>query len=265
LRSYAIDVDPETSDVVVGSTDSVPRVFTRAPRRLAAAAELASFEELSGAIVAAAAASAATGGDGGGGGEFQNLISVGTSGGTALTVGWNPGESPATVADRFIAGNKLGTDQREGLIQHITYEMQQPPTPMPSSTGMDTSGSGGGGGGHTHSYPVEFDAGTKLTIEWNTGDDPRVVAERFLTSHGLPLAQLEDIVNFVKTAPPNGSGGGGSGISGSLPAPPPSISATDQEGRIGQLTAMGFDAVRARQALAGVGWSVETALAVLLG
>ena len=113
------------------------------------------------------------------------------------------------------------------------------------------------GGRYDYSFPVELDRGGKLTIEWNHGDDPDEVAQRFLMTHKLGADNKPDIVQFITTAqrsqPAAGSGN-------TLAAP----SEAEKSRMTQQLVLMGFDEGRVRAALDRAGWNVQVAAGFLL-
>lgn len=49
-------------------------------------------------------------------------------------------------------------------------------------------------------FPVEIADGRNLQITWMRGEEPMMVAQRFAQQHGIPSAELADIVNFVLQA-----------------------------------------------------------------
>ena len=218
---------------------------------------------------------------------------VGLGGGRQMTVTWDAGEEPGVVADRFLAENSLGQGQRVELTQFIASEMRSAAAPranglfdysFPVSTATSTSifhfaalppprmtclyvvpmlmGCMPIGACHpiddgmTNSCrQVELDRGGKLAIQWNAGESPEAVADRFLTQHQLGMDNRPDIVNFVITA--QGQAGPREGGT----APPPQ---SEQPARIDQLVGMGFDRETARQALMSTGWNVERAVMALI-
>ena len=123
-----------------------------------------------------------------------------------------------------------------------------------------------GGSGFDYTFPVELEAGRRLTISWNRGDDPSTVAMQFCIANGLPGDQLGDIVNFIHTA--QGQAGGAAAAA----SPPPPLAqaapatAEAKQAMLAQVMAMGFPEDSARAALDATGWAgVEPAIAVLFG
>ncbi|CAE7360294.1 lub1 [Symbiodinium pilosum] len=65
-----------------------------------------------------------------------------------------------------------------------------------------------GGGSYDFTFPVEFGA-QKLSLSWNRGEDPKVVADRFIRESQLDPRHTGDVVAFVmQTMQQQGSSGG---------------------------------------------------------
>ena len=104
--------------------------------------------------------------------------------------------------------------------------------------------------------------GGALTIQWNRGESPDAIADRFLARHNLALDNKPDIIEFVAAVQQQGGGGGPqmAQVAATTAAP----DAAAQEEMIGQLLSFGFDGTAARAALEAVGWNVEAAANRLL-
>uniref|UniRef100_A0A7S3NP67 UBA domain-containing protein n=1 Tax=Aureoumbra lagunensis TaxID=44058 RepID=A0A7S3NP67_9STRA len=124
---------------------------------------------------------------------------------------------------------------------------------------------GGGvsmGQGYDFQFPVDLGTGDgELQIQWNNGDDPTDVATRFCLTNRLPTGHVNEIVQFIQQASgqaPAQDSSGGTPIPTNIPAP------SVQADMIAQITALGVDEARARDALDRAGWaSVEAAVHLL--
>lgn len=249
-------------DLSLSPQPTKARVFTRDPARYADASALEGFDSVSTAIVAAHSAamdsSAAAA-------AFQHRVPIQVSSGTSLDIVWNDGESAGTVADRFIATNKLGADQREALVQFVAEAMVgRGGSGNGTGTGAVAAGSSsssgsGGGAGYDFSFPVELSQGGKLMIEWNRSEQAEVVADRFLAQYGLGADNRPDIIEFVKMA----QGQVGEQQPTAQAAAPPGPDDDAKAAMIAQMCSMGFDAGTARNALESAAWSVDGAMAVM--
>lgn len=252
-------------DLSLSPQPTKARVFTRDPARYADASALEGFDSVSTAIVAAHSAamdsSAAAA-------AFQHRVPIQVSSGTSLDIVWNDGESAGTVADRFIATNKLGADQREALVQFVAEAMvgrggsgNGTGTDAVAAGSSSSSGSGGGAG-YDFSFPVELSQGGKLMIEWNRSEQAEVVADRFLAQYGLGADNRPDIIEFVKMA--QGQVGEQQPTAhAAAAAAPPGPDDDAKAAMIAQMCSMGFDAGTARNALESAAWSVDGAMAVM--
>ena len=247
---YGLAVDQASGDIVVASTDATARVFSTT--KLAGSAELDRFAAASAALTVAAdaelAAATPVPAPASAGTATARAFSapVGLGGGRQMVVSWDTGEDPGVVADRFLAENSLGQGQRVELMQFIAGEMRAAAAPRAP-------------GVFDYSFPVELDRGGKLTIQWNAGESPEAVADRFLAQHQLGMDNRPDIVNFVTTA----QGQAGPRAAGGTPAAA-AVPQAEQPALVDQLASMGFERETARQALISTGWNVERAVMALV-
>lgn len=74
-----------------------------------------------------------------------------------------------------------------------------------------------GGGSWDFTFPVEL-GGSKMTLQWNRGEEAQTVANRFIAANGLDPGHRGDVVAFVmhaqQQAQTGGGGGGGGGSAG---------------------------------------------------
>jgi hypothetical protein len=136
----------------------------------------------------------------------------------AMQVSWNPGEAPEVVAERFLGENGLGLEHSADVVSFVQNATRQmaaaPPPPVPAGT-------------FDFEYPVELSMGGSLTIQWNRGENPDVIADRFLARHSLPANNKPDIIDFIAAVQQQGGGGG---ISAPARSPDPA-------GQVGQTRA----------------------------
>jgi hypothetical protein len=221
--------------------------------QLAAEDEFKAVQATGTGAASGGAPAAAGGGGGGGGGGYSINFPVELPGRPPMQVSWNPGESPEAVAERFLTSNSLGRDHLPDVISFVQQATQQmgaaPPPPVPAGT-------------FDFEYPVELSMGGALTIQWNRGESPDAIADRFLARHNLALDNKPDIIEFVAAVQQQGGGGGPqmAQVAATTAAP----DAAAQEEMIGQLLSFGFDGTAARAALEAVGWNVEAAANRLL-
>eukprot|EP00928_Gymnodinium_smaydae_P023491 TRINITY_DN19368_c0_g4_i1.p1 TRINITY_DN19368_c0_g4~~TRINITY_DN19368_c0_g4_i1.p1 ORF type:complete len:674 (-),score=113.19 TRINITY_DN19368_c0_g4_i1:148-2097(-) len=240
----------ENGDIAAACGDDSCVVWTRNSSRAAAPALRQDFDARIAAL--AAARSAASGGanapapSGGGSWDFSFPVDFGRQ---KMTLQWNRGEDPQTVAARFIQQNGLDASHTGDVVTFVMQAQQQQGQQRQQGT-------------FDFSFPVEVMDGRRLTISWNRGDNPQQVATQFAMQHGgIGPAELPDIVNFIQQA-----SGGPSPPPMMQQAPPPVVASPEmQQQAIMQVMEMGFEESAARGALQATNWSVEAAIARLLG
>ena len=127
-----------------------------------------------------------------------------------MQVSWNAGEASEVVAERFLAENGLGLEHSADVVSFVANATRQmaaaPPLPVPAGT-------------FDFEYPVELSMGGALTIRWNRGEHPDVIADRFLAQHGLAADNKPDIIDFIAAVQQQGGGG----ISAQAATPDPAV------------------------------------------
>lgn len=211
------------SGLVAGFEDGTARVWCFDTSRAASDATIADFAAASRARAIQLAAenefksvqSTGTGaagldgaaGAGAGSGGYRINFPVELPGRSAMQVSWNPGEAPEVVAERFLAENGLGLEHSADVVSFVQNATRQmaaaPPPPVPAGT-------------FDFEYPVELSMGGSLTIQWNRGENPDAIADRFLARHSLPANNKPDIIEFIAAVQQQG-GGGRSGASAATP------------------------------------------------
>merc|ERR1712032_1000719 len=95
---------------------------------------------------------------------------------------------------RFCESNALDVNQhRSDIVTFVTQQQQSA-----GSGGMGAVSGPTGTSGNDFTYPVEVADGRRLTISWNRGDDPQLVARSFAQQNMIGPDELPAIVDFVQ-------------------------------------------------------------------
>lgn len=169
---------------------------------------------------------------------------------------------PKRRAPAFVADNIRNVCDKSAETRPVPVLEGEAAKAKPVGNQQQSGGNvslGGGGsqpsGAFDFSFPVDLGRGGELRIEWNRGDDPNEVAVDFCAKHGIPRNQVDQVIDFIKSANP-GDGGGRTAAS----EPPPDV----QADMVAQVMAMGVNEQRAREALQKARWaSIEAAIGFL--
>ena len=227
LAMVPVCADGTATGIVAGFEDGTASVWCFDTSRAASDATIAGFEaagraraiqlaaenEFKAVQSTGTGAAGPTGGASAGGatrGGYAINFPVELPGRPPMQVSWNAGEAPEVVAERFLAENGLGLEHSADVVSFVANATRQmaaaPPLPVPAGT-------------FDFEYPVELSMGGALTIRWNRGEHPDVIADRFLAQHGLAADNKPDIIDFIAAVQQQGGGG----ISAQAATPDPAV------------------------------------------
>ena len=189
---------PEAAGLVAGLEDGSACVWCADASRAASSAQTAEFQAAAAARTVAldaeaagrppAAAAAPPAGGAASGGYAINFPVELPGSDRPMQVSWNPGEDPAAVAERFLAENGLPQNHHADVVQFVQSATQQMGATSSQQTGFDFE------------FPVELSMGGSLKIQWNRGESPDEIADRFLARHSLSPDNKPDILAFITQA-----------------------------------------------------------------
>ena len=146
--------------------------------------------------------------------------------GAGVLAGYEDGSACTFVFDAAAAAAAADADAFEAAGGALAAALAAAAAPAPAAATATAAGGGGGGDGADYSgagyelrFPVELPGHPNpLEIGWNRGEQPEVVAARFVTQNGLAAELLGQTEQFVRQAMAAAAGGAGAGAPASAPA-----------------------------------------------
>eukprot|EP00117_Sycon_ciliatum_P022880 scpid38219/ scgid19605/ Phospholipase A-2-activating protein len=190
-------------DIVAGSSDGIARVFTQAIERMANADELQAFDDQIQAMEVASKSNQSSIGD---------LQLKDVQGMECLGIpGRTPGESRLVREPDGVYAYQWDAAKHEWMKVGSVENAVDTKTRGQSLDGKEYD--------YVFSIDVE-DGKPALKLGYNRGEDPWLVAQKFLDSNFLPAAYLEQVANFITTNSGGQPGGQPAAASGQQYADP---------------------------------------------